>query len=54
MLGKFKDFAFSDLLGVKFGAKTGDVLGNLKVFVLGVGCWVLGVWGGWFGKVKYI
>ena len=35
---------FSDLLGFKFDAKTGDVLGNLKVFVLGVGCLVLGVW----------
>ena len=41
MLGEFKDFAFSDLSGVNFDAKTGDVLGNLKVFVLGVGCWAL-------------
>ena len=47
MLGEFKDFAFSDFLGVKFDAKTGDMLCSLKVFVLGVG-------GGWFGKVKYI
>ena len=45
MLGEFKYFAYSDLLGVKFDAKTGDVLGNLKVFVLGVGCWVSGVGG---------
>ena len=43
MSGKFKDFVFSDLLGVKFDAITGDVLGNLKVFVLGVGYWVSGV-----------
>ena len=42
---------FSDLLGVKFDAKTGDVLGSLKVFVLGVGClgWVV-----WEGKIKTI
>ena len=36
MLGDFKDFASSDLLGVKFDAKTGDMLGNLKVFTLSV------------------
>ena len=44
MLGDFKDFSLSDLLGVKFDAKKVDMLGNLKVFVLGVGClgWVLG------------
>ena len=30
---------FSDLLGVKIDAKKEDTLGNLKVFVLGVGCW---------------
>ena len=49
MLGKFKDFVFSDLLGVKIDAKKGDVLGNLKVFVLGVGC--LG-WGAWESKIN--
>ena len=45
---EFKDFVFSDLLGVKLDAKTGDVLGNLKIFVLGVGClgWVV-----WEGKI---
>ena len=48
MLGKLKDFVFSDLLGVKFDAKTGDMSGNLKVFVMGVGClgWVV-----WEGKI---
>ena len=48
MLGKFKDFVFSDLLGVKIDAKKEDMLGNLKVFVLGVGClgWVV-----WEGKM---
>ena len=39
MLGKFKDFVFSDLLGVKIDAKKEDTLGNLDVFVLGAGCW---------------
>ena len=38
---------FSDLLGVKIDAKKEDMEGNLKVFVLGVGClgWVV-----WEGK----
>ena len=54
MLGEFNDFVFSDLLGVKFDAKTDDLVGNLKVFVLGVGClgWV--VWEGkymWYASV---
>ena len=51
MLCEFKDFVFSDLSGVNFDAKTGDVLGNLKVFVLGVGClgWVV-----WEGKIYMI
>ena len=40
MLGKFKDFVFSYILGVKIGAKKVDMLGNLEVFVLGVGCWL--------------
>ena len=45
------DFAFSDLSEVKFDAKTGDMLGNLKVFVLSVGClgWVV-----WEGKIYMI
>ena len=51
MLCEFKYFAYSDLLGVKFDAKTGDVLGNLKVFVLGGGC--LG-WVAWEGKIYMI
>ena len=48
MLGDFKDFSSPDLSGVKFDAKTGDMLGNLKVFVLSVGClgWVV-----WKGKM---
>ena len=29
----------SDLSGVKIDAKKGDIIGNFKVFVLGVGCW---------------
>ena len=32
MLGKFKDFVFSDILGVKIVAKKGDRLVNLEVF----------------------
>ena len=39
----------SDLLGVKFDAKTGDLLCNLKVFVLGGGC--LG-WVAWEGTMR--
>ena len=35
----FRFFALSDLLGVKVFAKKVDMLGNLKVFVLRVGCW---------------
>ena len=46
MLGKLKDFVFSDLLGVKIDAKKGDKLCNLEVFVLGVGCWGWVVGGG--------
>ena len=46
MLGKFKDFVFSDILGVKIVAKKEDTLGNLEVFVLSVGCWGWVVWGG--------
>ena len=51
MLGDFNDFVSSDLSGVKFDAKTGDLLGNLKVFVLSVGClgWVV-----WKGKMHMI
>ena len=48
MLCKFKDFVFSDILGVKIIAKKVDTLGNLEVFVLRVGCW------GWVGEVKCI
>ena len=39
MSGKFKDFAFSDILGVRIVAKKRDTSGNLEVFVLRVGCW---------------
>ena len=46
MLGNFKDFLSPDLSGVKFDAKTGDMLGNLKVFVLSVGCLGCVVWKG--------
>ena len=31
---------FSDILGVKNVTKKVDTLGNLEVFVLGVGCWL--------------
>ena len=37
---------FLDLFGVKIDAKKGDLLCNLEVFVLGVGCWGCVVWGG--------
>ena len=37
---------FSDISGVKNVAKKVDMLGNLKVFVLGVGCWGWVVLGG--------
>ena len=44
-------FVSSDLSGVKFDAKKVDMLGNFKLFVLGVGCWVLGEGGwGWGGR----
>ena len=43
-------FVFSDLSGVKIDAKNGDITGNFKVFVLGVGCWGRVVGGGWFGR----
>ena len=46
MLCNFRDFAFSDISGVKNDAKKGDTLGNLEVFVLSVGCWGWVVWGG--------
>ena len=39
MLGNFKDFVFSDISGVKNVAKKVDMLGNLEVYVLRVGCW---------------
>ena len=51
MLGEFSDFVVSDLLGVKFDPKTGDVWSSLKVFVLGVG--YLG-WVVWEGKMHMI
>ena len=38
----------SDLSGLYYDVKSEDVLGNLKVFVLGVGCWVSG--GGGLGR----
>ena len=51
MLCEFYDFVSSDLSGIKFDAKTGDIIGNLKVFVFGVGClgWVV-----WDGKMHMI
>ena len=39
MLCGFKDFAFSGISGVRNVAKKVDMLGNLEVYVLRVGCW---------------
>ena len=52
MLGNCKDFVFSDISGVKNVAKAGDMLGNLEVFVLGVGCWGVLVEGGEIQKMR--
>ena len=41
MLGNFKDFKFSDILGVKNVAKKAEMLCNLEVYVSRGGC------GGW-------
>ena len=49
MLGKLKDFVFSDLLGFKIDAEKGDFKGNLEVFVR---CLVLG--SGWLGEVIFL
>ena len=46
MLGDLKIFVSSDLSGVKIDAKNVDIIGNFKVFVLGVGCWGRVVGGG--------
>ena len=40
MLGDLNIFVSSDLSGVKNGAKNVHIIGDFKVFVLGVGCWV--------------
>ena len=37
---------FSDLSEFKIDAKKRDIIGNFKVFVLVVRCWLLGM-GGW-------
>ena len=39
MLGDLNIFVSSDLSGVKIDAKNGDIIGNFKVFVLGVSGW---------------
>ena len=43
---------FSDLSEDKIDAKKGDIIGNFKVFVLGVGCEWLGVGGRLVGGGK--
>ena len=54
MLGDLKIFVSSDLSGVKIDTKNGDIIGNFKAFVLGVGCWgrVVGVGGRLVGGGK--